>query len=202
MLMDDFYYKRMEEMRAGIIKYLYIMDNLKSTKVDVYKSEFQKKYNGFYRVRQKSENWYRGYYNFLEANKNNLDLTFNIVLLEMYRVSGCVETSFSSKLLHTVNPNMPIYDALVVRRMGIKPVKWNKNKTIHLTNSLETYNQIVDIYSKYFQTQNCREAIYMFDSYFPEFKRISDVKKIDFFLWKFEKDELKKLGFFNELLGD
>ena len=43
----------------------------------------------------------------------------------------------------------------------------------------------------------------MFDCYYPEYSdKISPVKKIDFFLWKFNKSELKELGMFSEFIGE
>lgn len=197
--MTDLYYSnKMEDMRKGIKKYIYIMNNVKNVNVSIYKSEFQRKYNGFYRVQRRSENWYKTYFTILETNKNNISLSFYDVLFEMYNKFDRVETSFSSKLLHTVNPSMPIYDSKVVEAIGVPKIQGENRFNKALTN----YKLLCDKYAVYFQTQNCREAIMLFDTYFPEFaNKISDVKKIDFFLWKFSKEELKELNVFTELIG-
>lgn len=202
MISNELFTERMEEMRLGVEKYLYIMNNLKSTKVDTYKSEFQTKFNGFYRIRQRSEIWYKTYFKILENNKYNKDITLNEILLAMYNVSGNVEISFSSKLLHTINPYMPIYDKEVLNKTNIRKAKLNEDKSIYIRNALNVYKQIVDKYSNYSKTQNYIKAINMYNAYFPEYKNISDIKKIDFFLWKFSKEELKELGIFAELIGE
>lgn len=198
--MDNVYFsKKMEEMRNGINKYLFIMNNLNSVDVSVYKSEFQTKFNGFYRVRQRSEDWYKTYFAILERNKSNTFLGFYDVLFEMYNEFDRVETSFSSKLLHTVNPNMPIYDSKVIEALSISKIQGDNR----FEKALNNYKMLCDKYAKYFQTPNCSNAIMMFDTYFPEYaNEISDVKKIDFFLWIFSKRELEELNVFAELLGE
>ena len=54
--------------RKGITQYLAIMDTVH--RVDVSRDrDFQKRYNSFFKVRQRSSKWYEVYYAYLEANK-------------------------------------------------------------------------------------------------------------------------------------
>ena len=74
---------------------------------------FQKFFNGFYCIRQRPANFYQCCYSYLERNKNNLNLTFEDVVTYLYQETGSIHASFISKLLATVNPEMPIWDKIV-----------------------------------------------------------------------------------------
>ena len=84
------------DARKGIGKYLWLMKALPD--VDVRNNqEFQRRYNSFYRVRQRSAEWYATYYGLLEECKVS-GASFAEVLDELWTQLGRYEPSFSSKL--------------------------------------------------------------------------------------------------------
>lgn len=98
---------------------------------------------------------------------------------------------------------MPIFDKNVRLNLGICSVPSIKDKELQCNIAVCIYKQLADKYHDYFQTQGYLEAIRLFDSYYPEYSdKISPVKKIDFFLWKFNKSELKELGMFSGFIGE
>ena len=106
-------------------------------------------------------------------------------------------------MLHTINPMMPIFDNNVRLNLGIRSVPSIKDKELQYNIAIGIYKQLVDKYHNYFQTSGCLEALRLFDCYYPEYSdKISPVKKIDFFLWKFNKSELKELGVFSGFIGE
>lgn len=62
----------------GLDKYEYIMDNLTKTEVSIDK-DFQRNFNSFYVVRR-DINWRKIYYNYMEKNKNNKNVTFSEII--------------------------------------------------------------------------------------------------------------------------
>lgn len=139
--------------------------------------EFQKKFNGFYRMRQRSKEFYECYYDFLENNKNNKNLTFEEVLQNFNNKLGRVEASFSSKLLATVNPMMPIWDTFVIKNLNLKiPYFSDKNRIIKV---ISIYNEICDWY----HTEEAQRKLELFNQHFQNVN-ISNTKKIDFVLWQ------------------
>ena len=89
----------------GIDKYNFIIKKLSIRDISE-DNDYQKIFNAFYVVRRNSK-WRKIYYEFFESQKNNKLLTFEIILRYLYEKTGQVEASFSSKLLSTVNPQMP-----------------------------------------------------------------------------------------------
>ena len=47
----------------------------------------------------------------------------------------------------------------------------------------ELYDGMVNWYADFLKTENARECIAKFDEVLPDYAWLSDVKKIDFFLW-------------------
>lgn len=160
-------------------KYEQIVKNFKNTNVATDKI-FQKKFNGFYRVRRNVE-WQKVYYAIMERGKTQT-LSFERVLYELYNATGRVEASFASKLIHTLNNDMPIWDKFVLQNLGLKmPVCKGEKK---IQKSIFLYQKIVNWYEQVLTTIEINQKITEFDGIFPEYKWFSETKKIDFLLWQ------------------
>lgn len=139
-------------------------------------AEFQKFFNGFYHMWQRPASFYASYYAYLEQNKHNKELTFEDIVTYLYQETGSIYASFSSKLLATVNPNMPIWDKFVLQNLGLRtPYYYEKDR---LQKTVQLYHSICDWY----KSGEAAEKLAEFDAIFPD-ADISDVKKIDFILW-------------------
>lgn len=166
-----------ESRKAGMDKYQRIMtmfneiDNLSTSR------EFQKNFNGFYRIRRNAT-WQKVYYDFFNENRWNKDITFDKILGYIYDKTGRMEASFCSKMLHTINPDMPIWDKFVLKNLNIKVDNWN-NK---LENTIQAYKEIINWFNNELTKKTTKEEIQKFRKNYPNFN-FSDVKIIDFFLW-------------------
>lgn len=157
----------------GLDRYAKIMNAVNLT--DVSKDAgFQRVFNGFYLVRRNAE-WRNVYYDLFETLKTQRP-TFEDIFTILYEKSGNLEASFSSKMLATINPDMPIWDHYVVQNLGIKAEK-------SPAGIIAAYKKIRDWYSLFLDTENARECIDAFDKVLPSYQWLSDIKKIDFFLW-------------------
>ncbi len=164
-----------ETIKVGIGKYRWIMSHVHETDVST-DAEFQKRYNGFYRVRQRSANFYRHYFSCLEENKNNHNLTFEDVVLDLYQKTGEIHASFGSKLLATVNPDMPIWDQFVLKNLGLRaPYYYEKNR---MEKIVRLYDKLCDWY----KSEEAKKKQDEFERMFPD-EELTDVKKTDFVLW-------------------
>lgn len=67
-------------------------------------------------------------------------MAFEDVLREMNEFTGNVEASFTSKMIATLHPDRPIWDSLVLARLGLRL----KGTTAQakLENAVEVYGQI------------------------------------------------------------
>lgn len=166
----------------GLKKYKLIMDSLNN--VDVSQdAEFQRSFNGFYRIRQRDKAFYSTYYSLMEKCKNK-PMEFRDVLETIYLENQRIEASFSSKLLATINTSMPIWDVFVLENLKLKkPAQYSKTR---IEDSVKLYNRIVEWYDDITHSFSGKQLIDIFDEEYPD-SNISNVKKIDFILWQIRK---------------
>jgi hypothetical protein len=167
----------LNNLNDGLLKYLWLQNKFAKTNV-IEDFEFQRKFNHFYRVRR-GEEWRKSYFDLLE-NCRNKSPTFEFVLAALLNKTGKLEASFSSKLIATLNPNMPVLDSVVLKNLGLKLPISPKNK----------FNSIVSVYAE-LETQlnhllnstNGEKAIAKFKARFPT-SQVTDIKILDFILWQ------------------
>ena len=164
---------------SGLKKYLSIMNEFHN--VDVSNNlEFQRMYNGFYRLRQRTSDFYAEYYEYMEKNRDR-NLTYPEVLTHFYNRFNRIEASFSSKLLATINPSMPVWDVYVLNNLGLKkPPYTSKNR---LKETIALYEKICDWYAEFLKTDDAKFIINNFDNTYGDVK-ITEMKKVDLVLWQ------------------
>ena len=162
----------------GLDKYAAIMNSVRT--VDVSSDEtFQRQFNAFYKVR-KNAGWRNNFYGLFERAKNET-LLYEDVLKELYDSTGFVESSFTSKMLATLDDQCPIIDQYVLKNLGLAIT--GNGKESRMESTIQTYYALCDWYDDYLETGEARENIAWFDSVLPGYAWISDVKKIDYLLW-------------------
>ena len=156
----------------GLSKYTIIMDLLYKVDVSI-DSDFQRLYNGFYRLRQREPEFYSEYYKYLEGNKNG-DIRFDDALLYFYKKFQRIEASFSSKLVATLNPHLPVWDSIVMKNLGLKrPAQSSANR---IDETIDIYNKICRWYEDFLETDKAKEMILFFNEKYPA-TSLTDVKK-------------------------
>ena len=162
----------------GFDKYKQIMETVRKTDVSS-DLDFQRIFNGFYRIRMNAE-WRKAYYDLFEMAKDS-NPSFESILRTMYETTGNIEASFSSKMLATINVDMPIWDRYVVQNLCLNMK--GKTKEDQLRCAVSLYDQMINWYADFRRTENGRDCIREFDRTLPGYVWMSDVKKIDFYLW-------------------
>lgn len=161
----------------GLDKYKVIMESIRKT--DVSKDvAFQRRFNGFYGIRRDAE-WRASYYGVFERKKAS-QTTYKDIIEEIYQIKGSVEASFSSKMYATLYPEKPIWDKYVLRNLGLVMPTTVKDR---LNIAIEIYNKIEQWYADFLVTENAQECLEVFDKMLPEYSWVSNIKKIDFYLW-------------------
>lgn len=164
-----------EWVSKGLSKYNNIMELFNSTNVSKDK-DFQKKFNYFYKIARRPAEFYKAYYTLLEKSKNT-PLSFEWILMFFYWKFWKCEKSFASKLLHTINPEMPIRDKFILKNLGLKD-SWSD-----IEKSIKLYEQIKITMEKKISSEEWRMIIQIFDKIYPD-TNITDMKKYDFYLWQ------------------
>lgn len=162
----------------GLDKYQYIMEQV--TKTDVSSDiGFQKTFNSFYIVRR-NEAWRKVYYDYFENIKSSSP-TFASILTYLYECTRNIEPSFSSKMLASIFPDKPIWDRHVVQNLNLELAGITKQE--RLANAVVLYANIEKWYENFLQTNKAKECIEAFDHMLPDYRHISNIKKIDSILW-------------------
>ena len=169
-----------EKIRSGIEKYQFLRKRLFETDVAVDR-DFQRAFNGFFRMGRRTETYYNDYYCYLQQHKMS-GINFAEALTFLYERHGRLEMSFVSKMVAMVDPIFPIWDSVVTKgHFGIVAPYVNlKNR---LLKGIEKYEQYCRNYNTYMQTTEAKTKIKEFEDMFPN-AEITDVKKLDFMLWQ------------------
>jgi hypothetical protein len=172
----------------GFFQYRQIMRTVGS--VDVSRDEdFQRLFNGYFRIRRNAQ-WRNAYYSLFQKNKT-LQPDFRGIITELYRETENIEASFSSKMLATLNPNRPIWDQFVIKSLGFKTAEQSKEEM--LESAIRVYADIETWYSRFLGTEGAQACIDVFDSALPDYSWLSNVKKVDFFLWSSQGTDAAEL---------
>ncbi len=151
-------------------------------KIDPADPAWQKKFVTFYRVRRDAA-WRKAYFD-LMAKYLGGKPTFDVVLDEMYAKTGRVEASFASKLVATLDNTKPIWDSKVLANLWCKnaiKTYWSPEK--RLAESKDLYHELDRAFTEVSGTSGGKDSVAAFDSAFPAYKDISDMKKLDFLVW-------------------
>ena len=161
--------------------------------------EYQKNFNHYYRVRRDAD-WLKQFYNFFEKNKNNKSITFAEILRYLSNIehnvkktaknptgkAKTIEASFASKMLATIHPDHPIWDAQVLRALKIKTAD-SLDREEKIQECIKIYQKIEDEIAAFKITVEGKRCVEEFDKTFPSCKDFSEFKKIDFYLWNLGK---------------
>lgn len=166
-------------MLIGIERYRFIMEKVQ--RVDVSLDEgFQKTYENFYTLGRYPKEFRRDYFVYMERVKE-IKPSFEETLSYFLKY-GTLEVSFSSKLVHTLDPEQPIWDRNVTdRHFGYKiPTYGTKDREKKM---LDRYMRYKRDFFKYVASDDGKAVIRAFDEAFPK-TGFTDLKKVDFVLWQ------------------
>lgn len=170
-----------KKMYVGMKKYKSIMDTLHWTDVSADR-DFQRTFNGFFVMRSKKKEYYDMFYSFLEQKKNK-GVSFEETLEHLKEAGGQLEISFSSKLIHIINPNRPIWDNNVaVQHFGMKMPNYGMDIVVRQKEAVRVYHEYCSRFYEYLDSSDGQAALRMFNDRYPH-TGFTDAKKIDFLMW-------------------
>ena len=162
----------------GLAKYLWLQERLHHG--DVRRdAEFQRRFNGFYRVRR-NETWRTVYFDLMEHAKST-SIGFADALASLREATGRLEASFASKLVASLNPALPVVDRFVLDNFGLSlPYQYaaNRERTI-----VDLYTELQVRYARLLASEKGRLIVSRFTAAHP-YAAINDLKKVDLVLWQ------------------
>lgn len=140
---------------------------------------FRRRYNNFYRVRRNTT-WQSAYFTLLGRARREA-LKFNAVLEALRMATNRLEASFASKLIATIDPNMPVIDKFVLKNVGlVLPSQNVRNRAAAI---VRIYSALQTSFNAYLQSPDGQYLVSEFNRIYPN-AAITDVKKLDLVLWK------------------
>ena len=171
-----------EKLLISMKKYKRILDSLYWTDVSKDRN-FQRAFNDFFVMRSRKSEYYVMFYSFLEQKKA-VGVSFEETLEFLKQAEGRLEISFSSKLIHVINPNRPIWDNNVaVQHFKMKVPGYNVDSVIRQKEIVKLYHEYCSRFYEYLDSSEGQMIIKMFNEKYPH-TGFTDAKKIDFIMWR------------------
>lgn len=169
------------KLLVGMKKYKQIMDTLHWTDVSMDK-DFQRTFNDFFVMRSRKSQYYDMFYMFLEQKKTK-GVSFAETLEYLKEAECKLEISFSSKLIHVINPERPIWDNNVsVQHFGMNLPGYHVDSSIRQKEIIKAYHEYCSRFYEYLDSSEGQTVISLFNEKYPH-TGFTDAKKIDFIMW-------------------
>lgn len=140
---------------------------------------FRRQFNHFYRVRRSKE-WQDRFYELLESFKGT-KVSFPDVFDALYRATGRCEASFASKLLATLDPNMPVIDSIVLGNLKLRlPPARSKDRVSRI---YQLHAKLLACFTDYLATEDGQYLVMRFRETYPGID-VSQIKMLDLVLWQ------------------
>jgi hypothetical protein len=111
--------------------------------------------------------------------------TFDEVLEHLNKSLGKYEPSFSSKLVATLDPNQPIWDAYVLENTQIKVPSYTSCHKLERAQA--AYKCLQSWYKRFLGSSDGKFVVNVFNRTVSRHAKITDLKKVDFWLWQTRK---------------
>ena len=168
--------------------YDYLQNHLLLTNVtsDIY---YQTKFKGFYGAGPMADDRWQQFFSILESEKSNKAISFSQVLERNHTEHGSVEASFSSKIVATINPEMPVWDSKVLEDLDLKAPYQSMETGRRMREIVYLYSRIQELVTEIIRSNEFENWRRGFDGAFPQFVHFTDVKKLDLFLWQYDSNK-------------
>jgi len=166
------------KLKNGLGRYVWLQDHIGLCDVST-NEHFQRRFNGFYRVRR-GLLWRTAYYGLMESAKAT-GIDFPDALKEIYRRTGRIEASFSSKLVATVDQSKPVIDRFVLANFELRLPRWGLLE--RESETIDVYRKLCAAYGDFIEGPIGTMMRQRFEREYPN-SGISELKKIDLVLWQ------------------
>ncbi|MCA9201806.1 MAG: hypothetical protein KDA59_02105 [Planctomycetales bacterium] len=144
--------------------------------------DFQRKFNGFYRVRRNAE-WRSCFYAMFEREKKGKRARpFERLLREFQKSMGRIEGSFISKMLATLDDEQPVMDSIVLKHCGLRMPAYGAVER-RLNRIVENHDALRASLIRIRDAELGQFLVSEFKRRYPD-AQISEIKMVDLVLWQ------------------
>jgi hypothetical protein len=142
-------------------------------------ASFRRRFNAFYRVRR-GRDWQDKFYELLECRKGRPS-SFAEVLDALHSATGRYEASFASKLLATIDPDMPVIDSIVLQNLSVRlPAYGSDGRRSRI---VDLHGRLLSSLTVFLKTDVGRYLVKRFRATYPE-ADVTEIKMLDLVLWQ------------------
>jgi hypothetical protein len=171
--------RALEVLSAPVEKYLAIQRRVADGRGFHSDLKFRRQFNSFYRVRR-GRDWQDCFYGLMKELQGQA-VSFELCLTQLFSVTGQVESSFASKLLHTLDPNQPVIDSIVLKNLGLlRLIRKGANRIERIVG---LHQHLADCYNEYLSSQEGKVLLRDFKARYTQ-PGVTNVKALDFILWQ------------------
>ena len=176
-----------KNLKEGLEKYQLIMNEYKKSIEISSSDDFQKSYRNFYGMNRAgmSSACNKTYFRLLDKAANSEEIDFKYVLQRLYAESGKKYFSFTTKLLATANPNLPVWDKKVRKYLNFQFSLKFKDSFKDIESCEQEYHRYCAWFKNFLKSDDATKLINEFDKKIPNVK-ITKMKKIDLMFWQME----------------
>lgn len=174
------------KIKRGLKQYLNIQRSVHLTPVnkDVL---FQEIFSFFYKIDPfRDKEWKEEYFNLFEICKNK-NPDFEGTLRIFYKNTGEIEASFISKLVATINPDLPVIDKIVLNNLSLysiyQKINRSEDKSLRILSVVDLYNELNTELIVFLKTKGGKNLYKRFVAEYP-YANITKIKILDLVLWQ------------------
>ena len=158
----------LSDVEHSLTQYLRVQNRFRQVDVRI-DAEFQRTFNSFYRVRR-DRRWREEFFRLLESGKER-SLT-------------------SSKLVATLNANLPVVDSIVLDNVGGKiPPSGSENRRARI---LEFYDRMRMMFEEFLPTET---GVYLVEQFQRRYgQEVTETKMLDLVLWRSRQKPVTMMG--------
>lgn len=185
---QDAIVKKLKKREGDVALYFYINEVFAKNEPVSNNIDFRERYKSFYVMRTAglTEEHFNKYFELLDKRVNNLETILNeLYAIKTLKGLNSFQFSFATKLLHTLDNNLPIYDKLIKKTLGLpEPYKYQDSNDKKLRALLSYYENLKRIYAELLGKITVKQIIEEIREHFGwAANEITDVKILDFILW-------------------
>ena len=177
-------FQRLESRIKDLERYFYIKSEYKRGNIKN-NLGFQCVYRQLYGMNTASltDDFFKEYFELLAYKETDL----KIILSKLFKIprrdgANAVQFVFATKLLHTIDNNLPIYDSLVGEEFELEVDGENTNDRID--SCIKTHDKLKQYHKELLNNKIIKNIILSFRVEFNcDKKKISDAKVLDFLIW-------------------
>ena len=177
---------------SDIDPYVYLLGEFRKGSIEN-NAEYQNTYRKYWRLNaaRLSGDYCKHYFQVMERYREKNQRNIEDIVKELYEIPSnskgkkTVQFSFATKLLHTINNALPLYDSMVGDFYFFPQIKpsWGYDKKLLVY--LRVYNYLQREYERVIENGLLSESIIQFRNHFELSENYTDQKIIDTLLWKF-----------------